>query len=167
MDSNRCCCSAPERHCYRGSQPTAGTARATERPLHDAEELLLAARVPRQRRRGRARIPERIERRQDPRRVLDAAPRLLGEHPIEQRLDRLGDLRPHAAQPGRRIEDDPGEHPSQREEGDARRDDEEREAAQACSDAKAQRGGFLVADEPGRVSVRDADGYVLTFETGV
>ena len=30
-----------------------------------------------------------------------------------------------------------------------------------------ERGGFLVAEEPGRVSVRDADGYVLTFETEV
>jgi catechol 2,3-dioxygenase-like lactoylglutathione lyase family enzyme len=30
-----------------------------------------------------------------------------------------------------------------------------------------ERGGFVVAEEPGCVSVRDADGYVLTFETGV
>jgi catechol 2,3-dioxygenase-like lactoylglutathione lyase family enzyme len=30
-----------------------------------------------------------------------------------------------------------------------------------------ERGGFLAVEEPGRVSVRDADGYVLTFETGV
>ena len=29
------------------------------------------------------------------------------------------------------------------------------------------RGGFLVLEEPGRVTARDMDGYVLTFETGV
>jgi catechol 2,3-dioxygenase-like lactoylglutathione lyase family enzyme len=29
------------------------------------------------------------------------------------------------------------------------------------------RGGFLVKQEPGRVSARDLDGYVLTFESGV
>jgi catechol 2,3-dioxygenase-like lactoylglutathione lyase family enzyme len=29
------------------------------------------------------------------------------------------------------------------------------------------RGGFLVAEGPGRVTARDMDGYVLTFETGV
>jgi catechol 2,3-dioxygenase-like lactoylglutathione lyase family enzyme len=28
-------------------------------------------------------------------------------------------------------------------------------------------GGFLVGEEPGRVSARDLDGYVLTFETMV
>jgi catechol 2,3-dioxygenase-like lactoylglutathione lyase family enzyme len=29
------------------------------------------------------------------------------------------------------------------------------------------RGGFLVTEESGRVTARDMDGYVLTFETGV
>lgn len=29
------------------------------------------------------------------------------------------------------------------------------------------RGGFLVSEAPGRVTARDMDGYVLTFETGV
>ena len=29
------------------------------------------------------------------------------------------------------------------------------------------RGGFLAVEEPGRVTARDADGYALTFETGV
>lgn len=33
--------------------------------------------------------------------------------------------------------------------------------------AVRSRGGFLVAEEPGRVSARDHDGYVITFETGV
>jgi catechol 2,3-dioxygenase-like lactoylglutathione lyase family enzyme len=30
-----------------------------------------------------------------------------------------------------------------------------------------ERGGFLASESEGRVSVRDADGYVLTFETEV
>jgi len=29
------------------------------------------------------------------------------------------------------------------------------------------RGGFLVSEAPGRVTARDMDGYVLTFESGV
>jgi catechol 2,3-dioxygenase-like lactoylglutathione lyase family enzyme len=39
--------------------------------------------------------------------------------------------------------------------------------AAEIADRIRSRGGFLVAEEPGRVTARDADGYVFTFETGV
>jgi hypothetical protein len=40
------------------------------------------------------------------------------------------------------------------------------DAAEIAARIRA-RGGFLVCEEPGRVSARDMDGYVLTFETSV
>jgi catechol 2,3-dioxygenase-like lactoylglutathione lyase family enzyme len=39
--------------------------------------------------------------------------------------------------------------------------------AAEIADRVRSRGGFLVSEEPGRVTARDMDGYVLTFETSV
>jgi catechol 2,3-dioxygenase-like lactoylglutathione lyase family enzyme len=39
--------------------------------------------------------------------------------------------------------------------------------AAATAQAIRTRGGFLVSEEHGRVSARDMDGYVLTFESSV
>jgi catechol 2,3-dioxygenase-like lactoylglutathione lyase family enzyme len=41
------------------------------------------------------------------------------------------------------------------------------EDAAAVARRIRSRGGFLVAEEPGRASARDMDGYLLTFESGV